>query len=737
MATLVLGTVGTILGGPIGGAIGSLIGSQFDQAIVGSGPERIGPRLAEVSVQTSSYGTAIPQIFGTMRVAGSVIWASDLQENTAREGGGKGRPSTTTFTYSANLAVALSSRPIASVRRIWADGNLLRGAAGDFKTETLFRFYSGDEDQSIDPLIASAEGITASSAHRGISYAVFENLQLADFGNRIPSLTFEVIDHDGRANIIDIAHAVSKGAVVPMANSNIILAGYASSAATSREAIDDLISALPISIRIRDRKLELIDDSAERPVIDLIAPEVFSQNQNIADQRQFFTAPISDIPKELSLRYYDPSREYQAGLQSSSRPGTGRSNRIIDFPAALHASDAQAIVSFNQREQIFARNMLSMTLVRGDNDYSIGDNVRIAGNVHIWQIGEVEEDLGIVNVTLHASINAYSPTIIDAPGRAVNSPDLRAGQTIFTLLDLPAFGRNGLDRPNIAVAASGSEAGWRRANLFQRENDNIIPIGNVAVSATFGSIADPLQGASPHIIDRMNRPIVTLANANMMLPLGNIEDRQINNFAMIGDEIIQFQSAHILDLGGISSGDRYELRGLSRGIGGTEDYIYDHRADERFVLLDNAQLQYINNDNLTLGQSLNIEAVGLGDEVAQSEMLDNIGRSMRPLSPVHGYVQIMHNHDLLITWIRRGRSAQQWNDGVDIALDENFERYAITIMNAEQILWDEVVDDDRIIIPSANISVWREDGFRNLQIEIVQIGTYARSKPLIIEHNIL
>ena len=46
--------------------------------------------------------------------------------------------------------------------------------------------------QLIDPLIAAAEGALA-PAHRGLAYAVFEDLPLETFGNRIPSLTFEVI----------------------------------------------------------------------------------------------------------------------------------------------------------------------------------------------------------------------------------------------------------------------------------------------------------------------------------------------------------------------------------------------------------------------------------------------------------------------------------------------------------------------------------------------------------------
>ena len=63
-----------------------------------------------------------------MRVAGTVIWSTDLIEDRNREGGGKGRPATTSYSYSASFAVALSARPVRAVHRIWADGKLLRGA---------------------------------------------------------------------------------------------------------------------------------------------------------------------------------------------------------------------------------------------------------------------------------------------------------------------------------------------------------------------------------------------------------------------------------------------------------------------------------------------------------------------------------------------------------------------------------------------------------------------------------
>ena len=92
MATLALSTVGTLFGGPVGGAIGSLVGQSIDQQIFGS-PRR-GPRLGDLSVQTSSYGTQIPRIYGTMRVAGSIVWSTDLVQS-GETSGAKGQPDTT------------------------------------------------------------------------------------------------------------------------------------------------------------------------------------------------------------------------------------------------------------------------------------------------------------------------------------------------------------------------------------------------------------------------------------------------------------------------------------------------------------------------------------------------------------------------------------------------------------------------------------------------------------------
>ena len=254
MATLVLTAVGTAVGGPIGGAIGALLGQQVDSRLFAP-KARHGPRLGDLAIQTSSYGSEIPKIFGTLRVAGTVIWATDLQERRSTSGGGKGQPKTVSYSYSASFAVALSGRPIRAVNRIWADGKLLRGAGGDFKSRTGFRLYLGAEDQPVDPLIAAAEGLDRAPAHRGTAYAMFEDFELADYGNRIPSLSFEVVAETDPVTIGTIAEELSGGAIV--AQETPMLAGYAVGGDSVRGAIESLCDLIPLSLADRDGVLRL------------------------------------------------------------------------------------------------------------------------------------------------------------------------------------------------------------------------------------------------------------------------------------------------------------------------------------------------------------------------------------------------------------------------------------------------------------------------------------------------
>jgi hypothetical protein len=208
MASLILGIAGqaigsavlgsgfsvlgaTITGAEIGGAIGAVIGSEIDSALA-PGIRVKGPRLSDINIQSSTEGAAVPRVYGRVRVAGQLLWATQFNQTTSTTTtGGKGlggqKVVETDYLYSISFAVGLCAGVATKIGRVWADGTLI-----DLSTYTT-RFYPGSETQSEDPLIQEIEGSGNTPAYRGLCYIVFEDMALADFGNRIPQLQFEIV----------------------------------------------------------------------------------------------------------------------------------------------------------------------------------------------------------------------------------------------------------------------------------------------------------------------------------------------------------------------------------------------------------------------------------------------------------------------------------------------------------------------------------------------------------------
>ncbi len=230
MATIILSAVGAAVGAGFGGtilglsgavigrAVGATLGRVIDQRLMGAGSEvvQVG-RVERFRVMGASEGAAVGELWGRMRVAGQVIWATRFRETLTRSGGDRGggkgaprQPTVESYSYSVSLAVALCEGEIRSVGRIWADGIELR------RDRVNLRVYSGSDDQLPDPKIEAVEGAGAAPAYRGTAYVVFEDLQLAAFGNRVPQFSFEVVrGAQGTLAGTDLVDAVRAVALMP------------------------------------------------------------------------------------------------------------------------------------------------------------------------------------------------------------------------------------------------------------------------------------------------------------------------------------------------------------------------------------------------------------------------------------------------------------------------------------------------------------------------------------------
>lgn len=192
--------VGPVLGAQIGWALGGIAGALLFPP---KSADQSGPRLNDLSVQTSGFGVPIAVVAGRAKLAGNVIWKRDIREQktTRRQGKGGGGPRVTTYSYFGSWAVGLCEwliPPAApGVLRIWLDNKLVFDATGESDTVAIpglvWRFYAGDDTQLPDPLIEATVGAANAPAHRGLAYIVFDDVPLDSFGNRIPNVTVELV----------------------------------------------------------------------------------------------------------------------------------------------------------------------------------------------------------------------------------------------------------------------------------------------------------------------------------------------------------------------------------------------------------------------------------------------------------------------------------------------------------------------------------------------------------------
>ena len=211
MAVLAISLAGAALGNVIGvgASVGWLVGNVIGNLLFSPKPPSTtveGPRLGDLTVTSSAYGAPIPFGYGTVRQAGNIIWSTSIIEKknvtSTRVGGGKGggkkaTQTTITYTYSASFAVAFGEGVAAGVIRIWGDSKLIYDAGGTTEIpESLagirFRFYDGNEEQLPDGLEEADRGAGNVPAYRGICRIVFDDMQLANFANRIPNITAEI-----------------------------------------------------------------------------------------------------------------------------------------------------------------------------------------------------------------------------------------------------------------------------------------------------------------------------------------------------------------------------------------------------------------------------------------------------------------------------------------------------------------------------------------------------------------
>lgn len=730
MATIVLGALGTLAGGPLGGAIGALLGRQVDAQIIGS-PVREGARLKDLAISTSSYGQPIARHFGRVRAAGTVIWATDLKEHRDVEGGGKGRPRTVSYSYSVSLAVALASRPIDRVGRIWADGNLLRGAADDLKTGGVLRVYTGHGDQQADPLMETELGEQC-PAHRGCAYAVFEDLDLTDFGNRIPALSFEIFAGAGSRTIEAMIEDGDSGARGDAPFPELLGFSHEGGSLAQVAALVDRLH--PIVPRARDGAVTLVSasDAANQAPRALPPPAISSDGESGSEfGREEGKARARRTPAGealAALRYYDIARDYQPGLQRPEGAAVrGGAARIFEFPGTLAADDARALARSAAARDAGRRDTLAWRLAELDPELEPGTIVRAPGEQGLWRIAAWEwRDGGIELQLLRHAERAGAAPVTDS-GSGWTPPDRLPQPSLLRVFEAPWDGFGDGDARRVYAAIGAPTGRWAGAALYLEREGRLVATGQAARERAVGGFLETsLARSSAMLFEPVARAVIALADADAELRASSIDGLAAGeNRMLVGREVIQFAAAESLGEG------RWEISGLLRGRGGTEaEAGAGHPSGTQVTLLDDRTIA-VRPEILTGSSAQRFGAIGQTDDEPVFAVTENAGASRKPPTPVHPRISTTPDGGQALSWTRRARGGWAWLSEVEQPLVEQMESYEVGLgpVDAPYAVWSAQTPQ-LTLAPATRAAL--AAAHPDAALWVRQRGSYAKSDALLL-----
>ncbi|MFV0616659.1 phage tail protein [Megasphaera sp. WILCCON 0056] len=149
-----------------------------------------GNKIADFTVSTAEYGAPVPEILGTTRVSGNVIYYDDFtaheHRETQRSGkGGHSKTVTVSYTYTVAVLMGLCEGPINGVKRVWVGKEIYNYPDSNIQ----MTLWKGSQDQKPWAYVTGKHPDKA-LPYPGLAYMAGV-IDLGDSGS-MPNYNFEV-----------------------------------------------------------------------------------------------------------------------------------------------------------------------------------------------------------------------------------------------------------------------------------------------------------------------------------------------------------------------------------------------------------------------------------------------------------------------------------------------------------------------------------------------------------------
>lgn len=391
----------------------------------------------------------------------------------------------------------------------------------------------------------------------------------------------------------------------------------------------------------------------------------------------------AELPCQVDVVYISRSNDWQSATQTARRQVTSSVQALtITVAMALSDDEAKRIADALLNEAWATRDKFTFQLPRDWSWLEPADviNLTVRGvsrNLHITKTESTTLTVkctAVVNDPVAVTWNSTGGT----PG-GVTRVLRTLADTVLMLLDLPPLVDQHADAGFYAFASYVQAANKRWPGAMLYASADGVSYGGVADlggPGTWGVCSTILVDGTTVTWDEGNSVTVVLRN-------GELESATaaavLNgaNLALIGDELVQFRDAEVLDT------NAYRLSGLLRGRKGTEWATASHGADEAFVLLTAGDLIRVAANHSLIGAERQYRGATRGQAITDAQTITFTARGMalKPLSPCHVNGRRSEAGDWTISWVRRARIDSEWRDGVDVPLDEPAEAYEVEILD--------------------------------------------------------
>lgn len=581
-------------------------------------------KISEFTVATAEYGAAVPEIIGTTRVSGNVIYYDDFTAHEHRETqrtgkGGHSKSVSITYTYTVAVILGLCEGEIAGLGRVWV-GKDQYAYPNDTIQMTLFR---GQANQQPWPYVSGKHPDKA-LPYAGLAYMAGV-IDLGDSGS-MPNYNFEVkgkllSSGDGvDANPADYIRYVldkvglSKVEIIGLDNyrlyckhADLLISTPMdqTSAKTARDIINEIATLTNAYMFWSNDKFKIVccddraypaknpedpDDKGWQPnrtiTYDLTADDFIPQNGGalVTYSRKDSSEIYNQFPVEFVNRDsgYEKETVSYALTQDIADYGLRQANTTSASYIYTKARAVKVAETLARKAQ-YERNKYTFKLDWAFCRLEVGDLVTLTDescglNKQPAMIDSVTEGTdGLLTITAISrakgdySAASFDVHAVDRPYVDYNvaPPDTDAP----IILQPPAeLTTSGLE---VWIGARGKRDGWGGCRVYVSDNkDYYRYAGQIATAARIGTLASAVTADATSIeID---------ANGDFLS--GTQQDAERGNtLCWLGGECLSYQTATLLQNG------HYELTGCIRGQYQTT--AAKHDAGAEFARLDTALLR--------------------------------------------------------------------------------------------------------------------------------------------------